>query len=442
MYKVEISLYDKGLIMQVSTILECGKAKSETSFGINLAALVIAACVLFATHFLVGGNGTQLFILFVFVLTICVISLECVFYPETCFYSRWKIRRNINWKRVLYKEVVFLTTMVVIAFFYWLLPVFKNEMFTNEYFPFLSYLAPFMLIASLPYFCLMDKLDEDPNDVYYKLGKSICSFSKQVTSFEFCNYVRSWLIKVIYLSLMQPYMVENIQYLLNLAWEKVKDTPLEWFYLANSCCFTIDLAYAATGYLVNLKILNSHTRTAEPTLFGWMVAIMCYYPFWGILFYPYFFRYDEVGWLNIFETGSPWWWLWFVLIIALEFFYALATVAAGFRFSNLTYRGLFNTGPYKWTKHPAYVFKNISWWLISMPFMAAEPVMAVKLSLLLFANNIVYYLRAKTEERHLSHYPEYVAYALEMNEKSIFRGLTKIFPFLKYKPLRDEERLF
>ena len=77
-----------------------------------------------------------------------------------------------------------------------------------------------------------------------------------------------------------------------------------------------------------------------------------------------------------------------------------------------------------------------------MPFMAASPLMAVKLSLLLLLNNVIYYLRARTEERHLSHYPEYVAYALEMNEKSIFRWVAKLMPFLKYKPLRQDERLF
>ncbi|MBP5352517.1 MAG: hypothetical protein J6Y91_01970 [Alphaproteobacteria bacterium] len=267
----------------------------------------------------------------------------------------------------------------------------------------------------------MDRIDTTPDDIYYKLGVAIIRRQKNVTRFELGNYIRSWIIKAFYLSLMQPYMMEEIYYFFNLSWQKIKDTPVEWFYAANACCFFIDLAYASVGYLVSFKILNSQIRTAEPTLLGWLVAIMCYYPFWGFLFYPYFFRYNEVGWMNAFQPNSVIWWIWFILIIGAEIIYAFASVAAGFRFSNLTYRGLFNTGPYKWTKHPAYVFKNISWWLIAVPFMAASVSTAVKLSLLLFLNNIIYYLRAKTEERHLSHYPEYVAYALEMNEKSIFR---------------------
>ncbi len=383
-----------------------------------------------------------MFIVFALAITLGVILLERLFYPRTCLYSRWKIRRKLSWERVLYKEVAFLLTLMAIGFFYWLLPMFEVSSFTDEYKPFLSYLVPFLILSSLPYFCLMDKIDEVPDDIYCKLGKAIVRRQKTVTGFELGNYVRTWLVKAFYLSLMQPAMMEKIYWLFQLSWTNVGKSPIELFYAVNATCFFIDLSYASIGYLMNFKILNSQTRTAEPTLFGWTVAIMCYFPFWSALFYPYFCRYDEIGWLSVFQTGSALWWIWFVLIIATEFIYALASVAIGFRFSNLTYRGLVNTGPYRWTKHPAYVFKNISWWLLSVPFMAASPLIAVKLSLLLLLNNVVYYLRARTEERHLSHYPEYVAYAMEMNDKSIFRWAARIMPFLKYRPLRQGERLF
>jgi hypothetical protein len=84
-------------------------------------------------------------------------------------------------------------------------------------------------------------------------------------------------------------------------------------------------------------------------------------------------------------------------------------------------------------KHPAYISKNISWWLISIPFISIEGAeVAIKHSLLLLVLNFVYYLRAKTEERHLSLDPVYVQYATAMNERGIFRKLYRLFPFLKY----------
>ena len=42
-------------------------------------------------------------------------------------------------------------------------------------------------------------------------------------------------------------------------------------------------------------------------------------------------------------------------------------------------------------------------------------------------------LRARTEEKHLSRDPEYVAYALWMNEHGVLRFLNKLSPALKYK---------
>ena len=44
----------------------------------------------------------------------------------------------------------------------------------------------------------------------------------------------------------------------------------------------------------------------------------------------------------------------------------------------------------------------------------------------------IYYLRAKTEENHLSIYPEYVEYANWINEHGIFRWVGKILPFTKF----------
>lgn len=415
------------------------KAASETSFWVNLSAFFLATFFLLMSYQAGLKNMPLLFLLYASMLTVLQTCFEGIFFDVS---KRFKFYRKISWQRVLYKEVTLIMTMAVIGFIYWLFPMYRFRGFGREYFEFLRYLAPFMLIFSVPYFALMDKADPTPDDVYYHLGYGILHFKKTVTRFELANYVRSWLIKVFWLALMQPSMVKKILWFVNLNVHISTADMAFWFFAASGFCFFIDLAYASTGYLMNLKFLNAQTRTAEPTLLGWVVAVMCYWPFWDVLFYRYFFAYNRVGWKHVFAQQSPMWWIWFGAIILLELMYAFATVAGGIRFSNLTYRGLWNTGPYKYTKHPAYVFKNLSWWLIAVPFMASSPTEGLRLSVLLLLNNFIYYLRAKTEERHLSHYPEYVEYALMMNDKSIFRWVAKIFPFLKYKPLLKKERLF
>ena len=236
-------------------------------------------------------------------------------------------------------------------------------------FPFLEMIAPYLIVGSVPYFYLMDRIDPEEKDIYYNIGYAILHLKKTVTRFELGNYVRIWLVKAFWLSLMQPGMIEKIIWVLNYDPAYMKGNPVEAFWTLNAFCFLIDLSYASVGYLMNFKILNTQTRTAEPTLLGWVVAVMCYWPFWATLFYPQFFAYETTSWLILLRQGSFFWWTCFVSIIGLELLYALATVAAGTRFSNLTYRGLWNTGLYRYTKHPAYVFKNISWWLIALPFM-------------------------------------------------------------------------
>ena len=181
---------------------------------------------------------------------------------------------------------------------------------------------------------------------------------------------------------------------------------------------------------------------------GWVVAIMCYPPFWNGIYnavLPYDDNFTWGPWLrqgdrdpitlfgiemgtNI-ETV-----LWGSAILLCGYIYSWASLSFGLRFSNLTHRGILTKGPYRFTKHPAYVFKNISWWLIAIPFVANSGFeTAVRQCLMLLVVNFIYYMRARTEERHLSHDPDYVDYALYMNRASIFAPLARVLPFLRYR---------
>jgi len=83
--------------------------------------------------------------------------------------------------------------------------------------------------------------------------------------------------------------------------------------------------------------------------------------------------------------------------------YAWATVVFGIRFSNLTYRGVLTHGPYRFTRHPAYLSKNLFWWASVLPFMVSSGslVDAVRNTFFLLVVNGIYYWRARTEEAHL-----------------------------------------
>ena len=90
--------------------------------------------------------------------------------------------------------------------------------------------------------------------------------------------------------------------------------------------------------------------------------------------------------------------------------------AFGLRFSNLTYRGVITHGPYRFTRHPAYLSKNLFWWSASLPFLVTDggPVEAIRNVVGLSLVSAIYYWRARTEEAHLlgedAKYREYHAW--------------------------------
>ena len=95
------------------------------------------------------------------------------------------------------------------------------------------------------------------------------------------------------------------------------------------------------------------------------------------------------------------------------FRYIWATISFGIRFSNLTHRGIIAAGPYYFLKHPAYVGKLCSFFLISVPF-----VNGVKDVLRWGLLVGVYYWRAQTEMHHLRAVgPAYAQYERELAER-------------------------
>ncbi|NOU02015.1 MAG: protein-S-isoprenylcysteine methyltransferase, partial [Novosphingobium sp.] len=123
--------------------------------------------------------------------------------------------------------------------------------------------------------------------------------------------------------------------------------------------------------------------------------------------------HGDDNWVHVLAGQNALLWLWAALLVMLTGIYAWATVAFGIRFSNLTYRGVLTGGPYAFTRHPAYLSKNLFWWLASMPFFVTNgsSVDMIRNTFFLACVSAIYFWRAKTEERHLlGEDPKYRAY--------------------------------
>jgi hypothetical protein len=339
----------------------------------------------------------------------------------------------IDVKRVLIKLFGLYGTIGLAALYYWLFPEYHGG-FYFSYFRLVKLLLPVILVGSIPYFFLLDRYMKEPADSYWHAGNFFLFRWKVIDKKILKHHFLGWLVKVFFLALMFTYLMNNTGILLGSSFHEVKNEFTRFYDYMYNLLFSIDLLFVSAGYLLTLKIFDSHIRTAEPTILGWIVALQCYQPFWSLFSGSYLSYDDSYFWGNMLAGNYGLYKLWGSVILLLLTIYVTATIVFGVRFSNLTNRGIITNGPYRFMKHPAYISKNISWWLISIPFISSEGFgVAIKHCLLLLALNFIYYVRARTEERHLSLDPLYVQYATAMNERGIFKRLYKIFPFLKYR---------
>ncbi|MBN1916151.1 hypothetical protein JW796_04155 [Candidatus Dojkabacteria bacterium] len=183
--------------------------------------------------------------------------------------------------------------------------------------------------------------------------------------------------------------------------------------------FFFDTLIFTFGYAFEAKELKSEIKSVEPTFFGWFIALASYPPlntqtsqFLSNL--PVFLFGNSANTFMITKTlvtfgssGSSVVILRSLKILTLFAYllYVWATFALGTKSSNLTNRGIVSKGPYKFIRHPAYISKNIAWWIEG--FMRGLS-LAGLVSLLGW--NIIYYFRAKTEEDHLLTDPDYKKY--------------------------------
>ena len=134
----------------------------------------------------------------------------------------------------------------------------------------------------------------------------------------------------------------------------------------------------------------------------------------------------DMTWIDWFAGNDILLALWGGALVLLSALYAWATVIFGLRFSNLTHRGILTNGPFQFFKHPAYLAKNLFWWMVFMPFLSmAGPLDLLRNCVMLLAVNFIYYMRARSEEWHLMEDPVYRDYSAWIAENGLLPRLRR-----------------
>jgi len=379
---------------------------------------------------IIGGDSLYSALAACGVIATIIVVGEFFLSKKTGFATRSRFT-EFDRSRVALRLLGLAVTLSSIALVYLLLPEYQG----GFYFPFWGFLevlsAPVLLAAPI-YFIWIDRRIDPAEDAYAQLGGLI--LRRRITDVHWPTlrtHITGWTVKAFFLPLMVVYLNGEIRAVFN-TYHALSANTMALYHFLYELSYAIDLLFCVVGYTLTVRALNSHIRSTEPTVFGWVIALICYQPFYSVIGGTYL-KYDDAlywdNWLANFPVIRA---IWASAIIALLLIYSFSTVAFGLRFSNLTHRGIVTSGPYRYTKHPAYLSKNLSWWLISVPFVSNVAwYEAVRNCCLLGLVNVIYFLRARTEERHLSRDPEYVAYARWIDEHGLLRPLTRYFRFLR-----------
>jgi len=240
----------------------------------------------------------------------------------------------------------------------------------------------------------------------------------------------AWIVKLFFAPLMLVWITQHTFNLINSSYNAYNNISLftseflvffnaHFFMWAFTAILFFDVLFFTLWYLLEWPLFKNTIRNVQPTFLGWAVVLICYPP------------------LNSHLTDLIWWYSrdfpqfsnaflhlpLNISILILMVIYAWASVSLWLKASNLTNRGIVSKGPYKYVRHPAYICKNTAWLIWGIPLIIASfsnpNLNSLSVVLWLWAWAFIYYLRAMTEEDHLSLDPDYRAYKKHVPYKFI-----------------------
>ncbi len=286
------------------------------------------------------------------------------------------------------------------------------------------------IILLIPFYTYLENEKSKARKIINYIIKKIYNLKYKISKDEKIS-ILSWIVKLFFIPLMILWLTLHVSTMLNNIYYSYNDISFlttefylyfnkHLFWLLLSFILFLDLLFFTLWYLIESSKFKNKIKSVDSTFIWWFVVLICYPP------------------LNSYTTDLIWWYsvnfpffnnmyihlILNISILILMWIYTRASVSLWLKASNLTNRWIINKWPYKYVRHPAYISKNLAWWIGWLPLLIwnlynldLKNFFIVLFSLIIWT--FIYYLRAITEEKHLSKNKDYVKYKENIKYKFI-----------------------
>jgi hypothetical protein len=258
-----------------------GPPPSATHFGLNLFGVVgalVALYVLRQRH--VSGPDAVLIICAAGVLPIMALDVIVLrVHRRESTGLDWDKAPTPDTARIATKLLGLALTVGLIALAYWAFPEYGS--WYGAFWNVLRRLWAPLVILAIAYVWFVDGHMRDPYDAYWQLGRVVLLRPSDAKRADVANHFRGWLVKGFYLPLFVVYTHGQLNGLLTFNLADLQYTNLRLYDFLNDLVYGLDVLFATVGYILSFRVIDTHLRTAEPTMLGWVVALECYQPFLG-----------------------------------------------------------------------------------------------------------------------------------------------------------------
>lgn len=420
--------------------------QNKLGYSVDMGKTHISAHIYVATTLLgtIGAFGAfyqwgyhdQLFFLPIFL--VALFWSVILFLRQQEGLSAFYVEHNDSWWRLLRRAIPRYLIWLSIIGFGWVLYTthmhYRGYTKSNEFF---LLLLGIVLVGGIPYFIVTLRYKASRIEDFYDPAIRILHIIKQLLLSLLHRRYRGRarrvlrnrgnqkvLLNLIMRAYFLPVMVSqvysgfsnSISYANSGGWSSLLGF-MTWLaamlWLADALC-------ASVGYCLESRWTESRSRSIDMTSGGWLICLCCYAPLNDVTGTLFPFAPSVVTGQTthmLFQSE-----LFLITLKSVETFILAALVYSDLSLGpsgvNITLKKVQSSGPYGIVRHPATVCKLSFWWIQSIFYVGFWQWHLI-LGQLMW--NVIYVLRALTEERHLKQYPEYREYMAKVRYRFIPR---------------------